>query len=81
MLVRSVMSFNLQHVYIRGCVSGFVILVFSCLFIILTSELCYCVVKATGTFGGLGVAGLSASLLTSVLTTTLEDRSSPNPTK
>ncbi|XP_024314811.1 probable transmembrane GTPase FZO-like, chloroplastic isoform X1 [Brachypodium distachyon] len=28
---------------------------------------------ATGTFGGLGVAGLSASLLTSVLTTTLED--------
>jgi hypothetical protein len=38
------------------------------------SEICYYVVmKATGTFGGLGVAGLSASLLTSVLTTTLED--------
>jgi len=30
-------------------------------------------VKAFGTFGGLGVAGLSASLLTSVLSTTLED--------
>ncbi len=29
--------------------------------------------KAWGTFGGLGVAGLSASLLTSVLTSTLED--------
>ncbi|OEL25369.1 putative transmembrane GTPase FZO-like, chloroplastic [Dichanthelium oligosanthes] len=30
-------------------------------------------VKAFGTFGGLGVAGLSASLLTSVLSTTFED--------
>nr|CAB3461600.1 unnamed protein product [Digitaria exilis] len=29
--------------------------------------------KAFGTFGGLGIAGLSASLLTSVLSTTLED--------
>lgn len=38
-----------------------------------TSEDSSFIFQFLGTFGGLGAAGLSASLLTSVLQTTLED--------